>query len=115
MKSDAPALSGRHRRPRGAHRGDRAAAPIARALALDFVIVNGENAAGGFGINEEICQALFLAGVDCISTGNHAFDQRDQVDVFDSERRLLRPVNYPKGVPGRGVGLYEHKAASACS
>ena len=78
-------------------------------LRLDFVIVNGENAAGGFGINEEICNALFHAGVDCISTGNHAFDQRDKVDVFDAERRLLRPVNYPKGVPGRGVGLYETK------
>ncbi|MBL9096515.1 MAG: YmdB family metallophosphoesterase [Alphaproteobacteria bacterium] len=82
---------------------------LRRDLALDFVIVNGENAAGGFGINEEICNALFHAGVDCISTGNHAFDQRDKVDVFDAERRLLRPVNYPKGVPGRGVGLYETK------
>jgi metallophosphoesterase (TIGR00282 family) len=80
---------------------------LRRQLSLDFVIVNGENAAGGFGINEEICHALFQAGVDCISTGNHAFDQRDKVDVYDSERRLLRPLNYPKGAPGRGVGLYE--------
>lgn len=80
---------------------------LRRKLALDFVIVNGENAAGGFGINEEICIGLFHAGVDCISTGNHAFDQRDKIEVFDSERRLLRPVNYPKGAPGRGVGLYE--------
>jgi metallophosphoesterase (TIGR00282 family) len=80
---------------------------LRRSLALDFVIVNGENAAGGFGINEEICSALFQAGVDCISTGNHAFDQRDKVDVYDSEARLLRPLNYPKGAPGRGVGLYE--------
>jgi hypothetical protein len=80
---------------------------LRRRLALDFVVVNGENAAGGFGINEEICAALFQAGVDCVSTGNHAFDQRDKIDVFDHERRLLRPVNYPKGVPGRGVGLYE--------
>jgi metallophosphoesterase (TIGR00282 family) len=80
---------------------------LRKSLALDFVIVNGENAAGGFGINEEICHALFTAGVDCITTGNHAFDQRDKIDIYDSERRLLRPVNYPKGAPGKGVGLYE--------
>jgi 2',3'-cyclic-nucleotide 2'-phosphodiesterase len=78
-------------------------------LALDFVVVNGENAAGGFGINEEICAALFAAGVDCITTGNHAFDQKDSLDVFDNDQRLLRPVNYPKGTPGRGAGLYEAK------
>lgn len=82
---------------------------LRRDLALDFVVVNGENAAGGFGINEEICNALFHAGVDCITTGNHAFDQRDSIDIYDSESRLLRPVNYPKGVPGRGAGLYETK------
>jgi len=80
---------------------------LRRTLSLDFVIVNGENAAGGFGINEEIAQALFRAGVDCISTGNHAFDQRDKIDLYDTESRLLRPLNYPKGAPGRGVGLYE--------
>ena len=82
---------------------------LRRKLALDFVVVNGENAAGGFGINEEICKALFAAGVDCVSTGNHAFDQRDQIEVFDNEPRLLRPVNYPKGTPGKGAGLYETK------
>ncbi len=82
---------------------------LRRKLALDFVVVNGENAAGGFGINEEICSALFQAGVDCITTGNHAFDQKDSLDVYDNEQRLLRPVNYPKGTPGRGAGLYEAK------
>lgn len=82
---------------------------LRRKLALDFVIVNGENAAGGFGINEEICGALFASGVDCITTGNHAFDQRDKIDVYDNERRLLRPINYPQGVPGKGAGLYETK------
>jgi 2',3'-cyclic-nucleotide 2'-phosphodiesterase len=86
---------------------------LRKSLALDFVLVNGENAAGGFGINEEICQALFFAGVDCISTGNHAFDQRDHVDIFDTERRLLRPINYPKSAPGRGVGLYETKTGKS--
>ena len=85
---------------------------LRRTLALDFVIVNGENAAGGFGINEEISHALFNAGVDCITTGNHAFDQRDKIDIYDSEPRLLRPVNYPKGAPGKGVGLYETKTGT---
>jgi len=80
---------------------------LRKKLALDFVVVNGENAAGGFGINEEICAAVFAAGVDVITTGNHAFDQRDGIAVFDAERRLLRPINYPKDVVGKGVGLYE--------
>lgn len=86
---------------------------LRKNLALDFVVVNGENAAGGFGINEEICNALFNAGVDCVTTGNHAFDQRDSIEIYDSERRLLRPVNYPKGVPGRGAGLYETKTGKS--
>ena len=78
-------------------------------LKPDAIVVNGENAAGGFGITEEICRELFTAGVDVISTGNHAFDQRDSLSVYDSERRLLRPANYPAGVPGKGAGLYELK------
>ena len=78
-------------------------------LKPDAIVVNGENAAGGFGITEDICRDLFAAGVDVISTGNHAFDQRDSLSVFDNEQRLLRPVNYPAGVPGKGVGLYELK------
>ncbi|MEM9988367.1 MAG: TIGR00282 family metallophosphoesterase, partial [Pseudomonadota bacterium] len=73
---------------------------------LDFVIVNGENAAGGFGITAAICEDLFAAGVDCITTGNHAFDQRDDLRIFDDEARLLRPANFPKDNPGRGAGLY---------
>ncbi|MBI1210491.1 MAG: metallophosphoesterase [Alphaproteobacteria bacterium] len=78
-------------------------------LSPDAIVVNGENAAGGFGITEEICRDLFNAGADVISTGNHAFDQRDSLSVYDTERRLLRPINYPSSVPGRGVGLYELK------
>ena len=78
-------------------------------LKPDGIVINGENAAGGFGITEEICRELFHAGTDVISTGNHAFDQRDSLSVYDNERRLLRPINYPSSVPGRGVGLYELK------
>ena len=80
---------------------------LRRRLALDFVIVNGENAAGGFGITRKICDELFALGVDVISGGNHSWDQREALGFIDSERRLLRPHNFPRGTPGRGVGLYE--------
>ena len=75
-------------------------------LKLDFVIVNGENAAGGFGITPKICNALFGAGADVITTGNHVFDQRDIIPHFQEEKRLLRPDNYPSGTPGRGHGVF---------
>ncbi len=73
---------------------------------LDFVIVNGENAAGGFGINEAICNELFDAGADVITTGNHTFDQRETLSHITREDRLLRPANYPDGTPGKGAGLF---------
>ena len=73
----------------------------------DFVIVNGENAAGGFGINEEIFQKTLEAGADVVTTGNHVWDQREALSVADREDRFLRPANYPKGTPGRGAFVYE--------
>ncbi len=79
---------------------------LKRRLALDFIIVNGENAAGGFGITAGICEDLFDLGVDVITTGNHAFDQRDEVQLYDHEIRLLRPANFPDSNPGRGSGIY---------
>lgn len=75
-------------------------------LGLDFVIINAENAAGGFGVTAQIAEDLFEAGADCLTTGNHAFDQRDDIPFFDQESRLLRPANYPANNPGRGAGLY---------
>ena len=75
-------------------------------LAVDFAIVNGENAAGGFGITPAIAEALFDAGADVITTGNHAFDKREIVTYFDAEPRLLRPANYPADTPGKGSGLF---------
>ncbi len=74
-------------------------------LALDFVVVNGENAAGGFGITPKICNQFFDAGADAITTGNHVFDQREIIPHFDAEKRLLRPHNYPKTTPGTGVAV----------
>jgi len=79
---------------------------LRKSLALDFVVVNGENAAHGFGITEKICNELFRAGVDVITGGNHTWDRAEILPYLDSERRLLRPVNYPAGTPGRGVGEY---------
>jgi metallophosphoesterase (TIGR00282 family) len=76
------------------------------AWSLDFIIVNGENAAGGFGITESICDDLLQAGADCITLGNHAFDQREALVFIERQPRLLRPINYPPGTPGRGANLY---------
>ena len=83
-------------------------AVIARLAALkeqeniDFIVVNGENAAGGRGITSKISIDLLRAGVAVITTGDHVWDQREIVDYFPTEPRLLRPVNYPKGAPGSG-------------
>jgi len=76
------------------------------AWALDFVIVNGENAAGGFGVTEAICEEILQAGADCVTLGNHAFDQREALVFIERQPRLLRPVNYPPGTPGRGANVF---------
>ena len=73
---------------------------------LDFVVVNGENAAGGFGITEDIVRAFLDAGADEITTGNHVFDQREALTFAAHEERFLRPANFPPGTPGRGAGLF---------
>jgi metallophosphoesterase (TIGR00282 family) len=70
---------------------------------LDFVVVNGENAAGGFGITEAICDELLAAGADAVTLGNHSFDQREALVFIERQPRLLRPANYPAGTPGRGA------------
>jgi 2',3'-cyclic-nucleotide 2'-phosphodiesterase len=75
--------------------------------ALDFVVVNGENAAGGFGITEPILLELLDAGADVVTTGNHAFDQREALVFIERHDRLLRPLNFPPGTPGRGAGLFK--------
>ncbi len=74
-------------------------------LSVDLTIVNGENAAGGFGITEDICQAILDAGADVVTTGNHAWDQREALVFIDRQERLIRPLNYPPGTPGRGSVL----------
>ncbi len=75
--------------------------------ALDFVVVNAENAAGGFGVTETIVEELLDAGADAVTLGNHAFDQRDALVFIERQPRLIRPLNMPKGTPGRGSALIE--------
>lgn len=74
---------------------------------LDFVIVNGENAAGGFGITRDILIETLDAGADVVTTGNHVWDQREALSFASQEERFLRPANFPPGTPGRGSGVYE--------
>ncbi|WP_407049915.1 TIGR00282 family metallophosphoesterase [Methyloraptor flagellatus] len=73
---------------------------------LDFVVINGENSAGGFGITEEIAQDVIDAGADVITLGNHSWDQREALVFIERQPRLLRPLNYPSGTPGRGANLF---------
>jgi len=79
---------------------------------LDFVVVNGENAAGGFGISEAILIELLDAGADVVTTGNHVFDQREALVFIERHDRLLRPINFPQGTPGKGVGLFKAKTGA---
>ena len=74
---------------------------------IDIVIGNGENSAGGFGITPELAEELFDLGLAVITTGNHAWDKREILDYFPREPRLLRPANYPDGVPGHGSVVVE--------
>lgn len=76
---------------------------LRRRVEAALVIANGENAAGGAGISAEVAAELFAAGVDVITGGNHTWQHRDAYELLDAEPRLLRPLNYPPGTPGRGA------------
>jgi metallophosphoesterase (TIGR00282 family) len=89
---------------RPGRRGLKAVLPQLRAdLAADLVIANGENAAAGRGLTEGTAQELFQAGVDVVTSGNHIWDQKEAYALLDGDVPLLRPLNYPPGVPGRGL------------
>jgi len=100
--------------------GDVVGQPGSRALFLglhslvkewraDIVVVNGENAANGFGLNREQVQQFLSLGVDVITSGNHIWQQEELRGVLDGEKRLLRPANYPPQVPGHGSVVIEKK------
>lgn len=80
---------------------------LKRRYAPDLVIVNGENAAHGFGITEDIYRGFCDAGADVVTLGNHSFDQREALVFIARAPNLLRPLNYPAGAPGQGVGLFD--------
>lgn len=73
---------------------------------LDFVVVNGENATGGAGITPDHAKVLLAAGADCLTLGDHAFDQKDMLQFIESEPRILRPLNFARQAPGKGVRLF---------
>jgi metallophosphoesterase (TIGR00282 family) len=78
---------------------------LRESLGLDFVAVNAENASHGFGLAPEMAQALFAAGADAITLGNHAWDRKEIISFIAQEPRLLRPLNYPPGTPGAGAAV----------
>src|SRR5471030_1685052 len=82
---------------------------LRKRLGLEFVIINAENAAAGFGITESTARELFDAGADCLTLGNHSWDQKEALTYIVREPRLIRPANYPilSDAPGRGAQLFE--------
>jgi metallophosphoesterase (TIGR00282 family) len=85
---------------------------LIRDWKLDFVAINGENAAGGFGITEALYQELVDAGADAITLGNHAWDQKEALVFIERAPKLIRPINYPPGTPGRGAALIETRSSA---
>ena len=81
-------------------------------LSLDFIVVNCENAAGGFGITPAICNLLFDAGADVLTTGNHVWDKREIIEYIANEPRLLRPINMAEGSPGVGIATVTNDAGA---
>ena len=79
--------------------------------ALDFVIANGENSAGGSGITPKTAAEIFSGGVDVITSGDHVWDQKEVMDLLAKEPRFLRPLNYPPGTPGQGSGVFQTRNA----
>jgi len=82
---------------------------LRRELELEFVIINAENASAGFGLSENSARQLFDAGADCLTLGNHSWDQKEALTYIVREPRLIRPINYPPlaDAPGRGANLFE--------
>ncbi|NJC89135.1 MAG: TIGR00282 family metallophosphoesterase [Desulfuromonas sp.] len=90
---------------------------IARHLAslvdrhlIDLVVANVENAAAGFGVTPDVVAELFDAGIDVMTTGNHIWDKKESFPILEQEERLLRPANYPPGLPGKGWGVFRTSA-----
>ena len=77
------------------------------AWGLDFVVVNGENASAGAGLTPEHAKLILNAGADCVTLGDHAFDQKDMLSFIEAEPRIIRPLNFSKIAPGRGAKVFD--------
>src|SRR5262245_31286027 len=86
---------------------------LIREETLELVVANGENIAGGKGLTPETCEELFAAGVDVITCGNHARDKKEIDSMLQTDPRLLRPLNYPASMPGRGSAVALSKAGKS--
>lgn len=84
-------------------------AQLKKDRAIDLIVVNGENSAGGRGITRESMDELIHGGADVITTGNHVWDRKDVKEIIDVEPYLIRPANFPEGAPGRGYCIYPHR------
>ena len=73
---------------------------------IDFVIANGENSAGGFGITKDVFDDLMAARINCVTMGNHIWDKKDSMGLIDSEKRIIKPANMPPGTPGNPYGIF---------
>ena len=80
--------------------------PLKERLKVDFTIVNAENASGGRGLTAGHAQLLLEAGADCLTLGDHAFDQKDMLSFISRESRIIRPLNFGRDAPGRGFGVF---------
>lgn len=83
---------------------------LVTSMGIDFVVANVENAASGFGVTKEIIEEMKSLGIEAMTSGNHIWDRREALPLLDQEPLLLRPHNYPPGVPGRGAHLFTTKA-----
>jgi 2',3'-cyclic-nucleotide 2'-phosphodiesterase len=84
------------------------------AWGLDFVVVNGENASQGAGLTGDHAKELLAAGADCLTLGDHAFDQKDMLSFIESEPRIVRPLNFSKVAPGGGCGCSRRRRGARC-
>lgn len=83
---------------------------LKQELGVDLVVGNAENAAAGAGLTPDVVEELFHAGLDVLTGGNHTWDKKEGLPVIEADHRVLRPANYPLGVPGRGVGVFDTPA-----
>lgn len=82
---------------------------LVKEFRLDFVVANAENAAGGSGITNKVAEELFGYGIDVLTSGDHIWKKREIFEIINQEERILRPLNFPSGAPGRGFNVYTTK------